>query len=202
MSDKKTPKPPNTPRDLRPEEKSLWTYAVRDASPLRPANVAGAPDPRSPFMQALQKKSQAGPKSIVPLAGSELRPKMNNKPLSALDRRTSQKLRNGRIPIDATLDLHGFRQAEAHNRLIRFIEQGQRQGFKCVLVITGKGGAIASSDVPWGADGTRGILRTALPQWLQTAPLDRYVVKYQAAHIRHGGAGAYYLFLRKADRLY
>ena len=200
MSDKKTPKPTRVTRELEPEEKSLWNYAVRDTAPLRPTAVRGAPDPRSPFMQALQKKSQAGPRSIIPLAGSELRPKMNNKPLSALDRRTSQKLRSGRIPIDATLDLHGFRQAEAHSRLIRFIEQGQRQGFKCVLVITGKGGP-GASDPPRGPERTRGVLRTALPQWLQTAPLDRYVVKYQAAHIRHGGAGAYYLFLRKAERL-
>ena len=204
MSSKKPPKPSplgHRDRQLAPEEKSLWHHAVRDATPLQPSAVAGGPDPASPFMQSLRKKAKAGPQSVVPLAaGGELRPKLTNRPISALDRRTSQKLRNGRIPIDATLDLHGMRQDEAHRRLISFIEGGQRQRYKCVLVITGKGSG-SSSDRPWGADAGRGVLRTALPNWLQTEPLSRYVVKYQAAHIHHGGSGAYYLFLRKLERL-
>ncbi len=205
MSSKKPPPKP-TPlghreRPLAPEEKSLWHHAVRDATPLKPSAVSGGPDPASPFMQSLRKKAQSGPRSVVPLAaGGDLRPKLPNRPLSALDRRTSQKLRSGRIPIDATLDLHGLRQDEAHRRLISFIEAGQRQRYKCVLVITGKGSA-APSDRPWGAEVGRGVLRTALPNWIQTEPLSRYVVKYQAAHHHHGGSGAYYLFLRKLERL-
>ncbi len=202
--DEKPPKPttltPKSARIVGPDEKSLWDYAVRDATPLRPSAVSGAPDPSSPFMENLRKKAKSSPQSVVPLAGSELRPKLPNKPLSSLDRRTSQKLRNGRIPIDATLDLHGFRQAEAHNRLIRFVESCQSQGFKCVLVITGKG-VPDMAQKPRGAENVRGVLRTALPNWLQTPPLDRYVVKYQSAHIHHGGAGAFYLFLRRRERL-
>ncbi len=201
MSSKKPSKPGSQKaRPLGPDERALWDYAVRDATPLQPSAVAGAPDPRSPFMQSLHKKTPSSPQAIVPLAGSELRPKHNTRPLSALDRKTSQKLRSGRIPIDATLDLHGLTQSEAHKRLIGFIESGQRQRFKCVLVITGKGGA-GSSDKPWGTDRQRGVLRTALPNWLHAAPLNRYVVKYQAAHIHHGGDGAFYLFLRKLERL-
>lgn len=197
---KPVPRHGKTPRALGPDEKSLWDYAVRDAVPLAPKTLSGGPDPRSPFMQALKNKARSSPQSIVPLAGNELRPQLSNRPLAALDRKTSQKLRNGRIPIDATLDLHGLRQEEAHRRLIGFIEAGQQQRFRCVLVITGKGSA-TPDHVPFGAGSGRGVLRTALPTWLQTSPLNRYVVKYQAAHTHHGGSGAFYLFLRKLERL-
>ncbi len=190
-------------RGLKAEERRLWEHAMRDARPLRPNAVAsGGPDARSPFMQKLQKKAaSAGPQSVVPMAaGGELRPQLANRPLAALDRRTSQKLRSGRIPIDATLDLHGLRQAEAHRRLIGFIDGCRRQRMKCVLVITGKGMA-AGEDRPWGAEPARGVLRTTLPSWLQVPPLNHAVIKYQAAHVRHGGTGAFYLFLRKPESL-
>jgi DNA-nicking Smr family endonuclease len=55
---------------------------------------------------------------------------------------------------------------------------------RCVLVITGKGRL-----------GT-GILRARLFDWIADPSLRPVIAGYAAAHPRHGGAGATYIFLR------
>ncbi|WP_425459704.1 Smr/MutS family protein [Hankyongella ginsenosidimutans] len=42
-----------------------------------------------------------------------------------------------------------------------------------------------------------GILRAALPQWLETPALRPFVAALRPAHPRHGGAGAWYVILRR-----
>ena len=44
---------------------------------------------------------------------------------------------------------------------------------------------------------TRGILRAMVPRWLREPALVRFVADVRAAHRRHGGAGALYVYLRK-----
>jgi DNA-nicking Smr family endonuclease len=54
-----------------------------------------------------------------------------------------------------------------------------------VLVITGKGTA------------GKGVIRQALPNWLDEAPLSEQVVAYHTAKPKDGGTGAWYLKLRQ-----
>ena len=62
-----------------------------------------------------------------------------------------------------------------------------------VLVITGKGRLPADDrDV---MPQRRGVLRDHLPVWL--AGMGDAVVKVMPAHRRHGGEGAFYLYLRR-----
>jgi len=58
---------------------------------------------------------------------------------------------------------------------------------RLVLIITGKGR---------GEDG-RGVIRTALPGWLETSSLRPRIVRYFEAHSSHGGAGAVYVLLKQ-----
>jgi DNA-nicking Smr family endonuclease len=37
-----------------------------------------------------------------------------------------------------------------------------------------------------------------VPNWLHMPPLGRVVLDVREAHIRHGGTGAYYVYLRRA----
>src|SRR3546814_11465302 len=68
-------------------------------------------------------------------------------------------------------------QAEAHRALAAFLADSQAAGRRCVLVITGKG--------------TRGegVLRAAVPRWLNEPPERSRVLSFSSAHPRHGGAG-------------
>ena len=70
-------------------------------------------------------------------------------------------------------------------RLVGFCDAGARARPIWLLVITGKG--------------TRGEgkLRRALPDWLARGALAGLVVEYGPAAANHGGAGAYYLRLRR-----
>jgi DNA-nicking Smr family endonuclease len=123
------------------------------------------------------------------------------RPLPAFERRDIRKLVSGRVEINARLDLHGMRQVDAHGRLRGFIMACARGGMSHVLVITGKG-----SDRP-GEDShevirqdRRGVLKRLVPLWLGEPELRPFVLSFTEAHVRHGGAGALYVRLRRAGR--
>jgi DNA-nicking Smr family endonuclease len=104
-----------------------------------------------------------------------------------LDRRTAERLRGGALPIEARLDLHGMTQAEAHRALDTFLARAVEAEKRCVLVITGKGGRMAGD----------GVLRAAVPRWLNEAPNRARLLAFAPAQPQHGGAGALYLLLRR-----
>ena len=120
------------------------------------------------------------------------------------DPRTEERVRRGRQPIDATLDLHGLTQLEARTRLERFLSQGQQMGFRCVLVITGKGGSPTTRQHPrdplavmGGNIEGRGILRTRFRQWVDEPGFRDRITRVAQAKPNHGGGGAFYVFLKK-----
>ena len=100
--------------------------------------------------------------------------------------------------MDARIDLHGMRQREAHLVLKAFLQRAQSEGHRYVLVITGKGNAKRRDDdaAPW-SEGA-GVLKRAVPHWLEEPEFRHLVVGFGPAHIRHGGAGALYIRLRRA----
>lgn len=103
-----------------------------------------------------------------------------------LDRRTDERLRKGRLPIDATLDLHGYSKVRAKSLLSTFLQKSYQDGKRCILVITGKGRLSAP-----------GVIRQALPEFLEEPPLSSIVLKAYQARPQHGGSGAVYIYLRK-----
>jgi len=86
------------------------------------------------------------------------------------------------------MDLHGLTQEEAHRALSAFVQGSQAAGRRCVLVITGKG---------LRRDGTTGVLRAAVPHWLNQPDLRERIVAFTHATPRDGGEGALYLLLKR-----
>jgi DNA-nicking Smr family endonuclease len=90
----------------------------------------------------------------------------------------------------------------AHGRLRGFLLSCQAKGHRMVLVVTGKGAKAARSEAgfdDWSSGAApRGVLRRAVPLWLEEPDLRAVVVSYAAAGVRHGGEGALYIRLRKA----
>ncbi|MGR3783291.1 MAG: Smr/MutS family protein [Albimonas sp.] len=117
-------------------------------------------------------------------------------PAAGLDRRTAERLKRGRRPPEARLDLHGMTADRAHATLSSFIRAKRAQGCRCVLVVTGKGGRKPVEDAPFMPERT-GVLRHAVPLWLGQAPLAHMIVGIYPAHRNHGGEGALYVYLRK-----
>lgn len=102
-----------------------------------------------------------------------------------IDGSVAKKLKTGKYPIDATLDLHGLTQQMAFNKLVSFIQAAYQTNKRCILVITGK-----------GKQG-KGIIRKHFSDWLNAPHIDNMILFYCNATIEHGGSGAYYVLLRK-----
>ena len=168
------------PRRLSEEERLLWSTVARTVRPL-----PGRPTPDEPV--APQPKEMSGPLSApqpeIPY-GSPRRsgPRV---PDAEIDRPTRRKLARGRIGIDARIDLHDRTQAEAHPRLLSFVQAARAAGLRHILVITGKG------------SGEGGILRRSVPSWLKTRPFAEHVSGFDTAARQHGGEGAIYVRLRR-----
>jgi DNA-nicking Smr family endonuclease len=111
-----------------------------------------------------------------------------------MDAKTHGKMTRGKLQPEARIDLHGMTLAEAHPELIRFILMAHAQGLRLVLVITGKG---KRRDDGGPIPQRVGALRHQVPAWLHLAPLGPAVLQVTEAHQRHGGSGAYYVYLRR-----
>ena len=110
-----------------------------------------------------------------------------------VDSRTQRDLSRGKLRPEARIDLHGMTLAAAKAELTGFILSAQASGRRLVLVITGKGKG------DHGPLPTRsGALRHEVPHWLDLPPLSHVVLQVVPAHLRHGGGGAYYVYLRRA----
>jgi DNA-nicking Smr family endonuclease len=161
----------------------LWAEAVRDVMPLRGRSAPAAPPAPTDPARTEPPQSESGALPTTHQAAIES--------FGGIDRANAERLKRGLRSIEAQLDLHGLTQAEAHRRLVEFVEASYRDGRRCVLVITGRG---------LGPDGP-GVLKRAVPRWLGEAGLRRRVLAIATAQPRHGGAGALYLLLRRQRRV-
>ena len=107
-----------------------------------------------------------------------------------VDRRTADRLRRGRLPVEARLDLHGHTQDEAHDAVADFVTRNAAAGRRCVLIVTGKGAMSQGG----------GVLRRRLPDWLNMPPCRPLIVATATAQPQHGGVGAMYVLLRRNRR--
>lgn len=180
---------------LTPEDMALWRQIADAVKPLHksgksldveealadlpksvrnkpPLDVSHPPKIRSGAAPYYQPMSNSRPNGFEP-------------PAKRLDDKTVRRLRKGKLDIDATIDLHGMVQMQAHRSLINFIEREQLGNSRMVLVITGKGKA------------GQGVLRDAVPRWLAEHPLRSLVSGWRSSHLTHGGDGALYVRLKK-----
>ena len=156
-----------------------WALAIQDVVPLKDrAEGDGEPEESVP-QGALADRLKSRREPSVPLESDGALP--------AIDRRTAERLRRGQIPIEATLDLHGFTQDEAFVAIQTFLAESVHAGRRCVLVITGKGTA---------RDGG-GVLRSAVPRWLTEGTYHEQLIGIAVAYPQHGGEGALYVLLRR-----
>lgn len=195
-------------RDLTPDEAELWGRVKRTAAPLHPERrdqaVAPAPEtkaataPAPPRAQAADlSKLSLGGRSATPAPTHRVQPPLSerlSRQAVRMDNKSYGRMRRGKLPVEGRIDLHGLTLAEAQPRLISFVLASHAAGRRLVLVITGKGRDQDTGDpIPL----RRGILRHQVPQWLGSGQLRACVLQVSEAHRRHGGSGAFYVYLRR-----
>ncbi|MDT8857600.1 Smr/MutS family protein [Paracoccaceae bacterium Fryx2] len=198
-------------RTLRPDEEELWAAVARTAQPMHPGRpaiflrkiedlpAAVTHEPPNVIHPAPSfGRFRIGEKAHVRPSGHDVQP-----PLRALlaeaplrmDAKSFARMARGKLSPEARLDLHGMTLSEAHPELIGFILNAQAQGLRLVLVITGKGSRRTADHGP--IPQRQGVLKHQVPHWLHMAPLGPAVLQVAEAHLKHGGSGAYYVYLRR-----
>ncbi|MEM7568736.1 MAG: Smr/MutS family protein [Pseudomonadota bacterium] len=176
-------KPPALPRG----DAALWQRAMEDVTPLDRPKVA-QPEPKTRF----KPRERAPEVRLDDFSAPKSPDALQEQPL---DRSWQKRLRRGRMDADRSVDLHGMTQRQAHDLLLRTLEDALRKQQRIILVITGKG-APKTSDTQ-SDDRPRGVLRRMVPQWVEGSPYAGNVIAIRPAHPIHGGAGAYYILLRR-----
>lgn len=167
-------------RPLRPEELKVWHLVAGTVHPL--------PGRAAPRPSAAEKATEVPAR--VPI--SQLAPKRPALPKGEgrdpIEPRRKHRIAREREPIGARLDLHGHDQDRARVVLENFLTRAWDEGYRAVLVITGKG---VQGD---------GILRRRTPEWLAAPHLAHIVAGISEAARHHGGEGALYVALKRKPR--
>lgn len=161
-------------RPLKPGEKKIWQHVAKTVSPRRRPKGKGSAKPlpsREDFATMLR---------IPPETSRETRPLPKT-----LDVNQDKRVRRGHIKIDRKIDLHDMTQDLAKATLHRAIMRASNRNHHCLLIVTGK-----------GLRG-EGVLRRNFPAWISDSTIRPLIASYSPAHIKHGGSGAWYIFLKK-----
>ena len=154
-------------RNTSDDERKLFEQVFKEGRPIKPVSS-----------KALAKKKavSSGP--------------------SGINGATQDRLRKGLIEPDARIDLHGMTQSAAHRTLFTWLTNAHKSGHRLVLVVTGKGNPKNDENASWMAS-PHGVLKQMVPRWLKEAELAALIAHVRPAHVKHGGDGALYIYLRK-----
>jgi len=162
-------------------DRALWQAVMQGVKPLRRvARHAKTTPPESvpppPKPGAAAARIGAAPPTLPPLTPGIA---------AGIDKRSFARFKRGRMTIEARLDLHGLTQDEAHRALTRFIARAIADEMRLLLIITGKGRL------------GQGVLRDAVPRWLNEPGARPHILALAPAQIGDGGSGALYVLLRR-----
>ncbi|THD74297.1 MAG: DNA mismatch repair protein MutS [Phenylobacterium sp.] len=184
-------------RPLKPDELRVWGLVAATVHPLPGRETPSVPSPQGEGQTA--KPSGWGSKVQAPT--SQSRPTLPHPDRAALGRpspqgegnrsiepRRKHRIAKEREEIGGRLDLHGLDQDRARAVLEAFLRRAWDEGYRAVLVITGKG---VQGD---------GVLKRRTPEWLAAPHLSAIVAGISEAHRRHGGEGALYVALKRKPK--
>ena len=180
-------------RPLKPEEVRVWSLVAATVHPL-PGKSTPLPSPPGEGQLAagepggelrhrtasstIGRPTPTAPRSAPPHEGEG----------KAIEPRRKHRIAKEREEIGARIDLHGMDQDRARAALEGFLHRAWNEGYRAVLVITGKG---LFGD---------GILKRRTPEWLAAPHLAPIVAGISEAHRKHGGEGALYVALKRRPR--
>ena len=103
---------------------------------------------------------------------------------SSLQHNVLKKLRQGKHPVEHSLDLHGLTVVQAREELQEFLGECEAAGVRHAIIIHGKG--FRSKDKP--------IIKPMVNRWLRSVD---NVLAFHSAQPKDGGNGAVYVLLKK-----
>ena len=155
-------------RTTSDDERKLFEQDFREGRPIKPAIAKAAPKAKGRVSSP-----------------------------SGINGATQDRLKRGTLEPDAKIDLHGMTEVVAHRALASFLKGARQRGNRLILVVTGKGNPRKEESASWMMS-PHGVLKQMVPRWLNEPELAALIASVRSAHVRHGGDGALYVYLRKA----
>ena len=119
------------------------------------------------------------------ISGDERLPNKDNKS----QKKTSLKIKS--------IDLHGYTLEGANRTIENFITKSYEDGINKLIVVTGKGLLSQNEKDPYVSKNLS-IIKYSVPEFISNNQnLMKIIYEMQDAKIEDGGAGAFYIFLKK-----
>ena len=188
-------------RKISEADQAIWNEVSKTISPLTPKVSKPLPDYSEKLSNSKPATKsnfqvepfQVGSKSISSAIPTQQEIVKRTSP--HMDKKNFGRLIKGKKEIDMKVDLHGMTVDQARHHLQSRLFSAQADGLRLILVVTGKGNKTRMDEFNRPQSG---ILRQSLPQWCQSFPLSKIVLQVVQAQQKHGGSGAYYVYLRRA----
>ena len=98
------------------------------------------------------------------------------------------------------LDLHGLSLNQANNVVKKFIIESFKNGYRKLLIITGKGLRSKVHKNPYLSE-QMNVLKYSVPEFIKNdEDLSEKINRISTADLKDGGEGAFYIFLKKVKK--
>jgi DNA-nicking Smr family endonuclease len=173
---------------LSDEDKDLFRKLMQDVTPLKSKKIRAKAIKKEPPVTPKKRP----PREINPTLQNYLsdyisEPVLSNTLLSysqpGMPNKRLNALKNGKIPTEGFLDLHGLKADAARDALYTFIKTQSQEHKRCLLIVHGKG----------GQQGSPPVIKNLVNRWL---PQMNEVLAFHSAQAKDGGLGAIYVLLR------
>ena len=95
------------------------------------------------------------------------------------------------------LDLHGLSLSKANQKVKEFINESFDQGYKKLLIVTGKGLRSKINNDPYRSK-KMNVLKHSVPEYIKNEEdISKKIKSISMADIEDGGEGAIYVFLKR-----
>ncbi|MCL6416525.1 DNA endonuclease SmrA [Aestuariirhabdus sp. Z084] len=171
----------------------LFSQEVSDVAPLETKRAHLSKTTKSPSLaqQARKLNAQSTPEQRMGLSSSVVAQVHPRDVLEfkrpGLQDGVYRKLRLGKYPIEATIDLHRLTLAQGQRELERFIHDCYQYGLRTVTINHGRGERDPENPAR---------MKSHVAHWLHQ--MDQ-VLAYHSAQQHHGGSGVLYVLIRKAE---
>lgn len=183
----------------RPEDaERIFREAMADVTPLpagRPSRIPASPSRKQPARFLAQEEMEVYAHLADLVAGDgpfeiSWSDEYVDGAVVGLSPEILRKLRRGEFSYQEYMDLHGCKREEAKERTTHFVKRSFGRGLRCILIVSGRG--LNSKD-------KEPVLKHGVVKWLTRAPLKCFVLAFASARSCDGGAGAFYVLLRKNE---
>lgn len=167
------------------EEDSLFHTEMADVSPLKPDNkIKHKKKPTKAFQKSDDEIEDIAIDDVFSTAEiMDDCPDILSFSRSGLQSKVLKNLRQGKNPIEHSIDLHGLTIQQAKTELLVFLGECQAAGIRHATIVHGKG--FSSKNKP--------VIKPMVNRWLRAT---ENVLAFHSAQPKDGGSGALYVLLK------